>query len=48
MDRRYEVLDYLERLPEKERIALDKLRSHVRALVPTVEEGLSRGVPFFY
>lgn len=48
MTRKSEVLEYLEKLPEKERIALDKLRSQVQALVPMAEEGLSRGVPFFY
>jgi uncharacterized protein YdhG (YjbR/CyaY superfamily) len=42
------VLDYLERLPEKERIALERLRAQILGLIPAAEEGLSRGVPFFY
>jgi uncharacterized protein YdhG (YjbR/CyaY superfamily) len=42
------VLDYLEKLPTQEKEALATLRNQILELVPEMEEGLSRGVPFFY
>ena len=43
-----EVLNYLDALPEAERNCLGKLRAQILEIEPTMQERLSRGVPFFY
>lgn len=42
------VVDYLNSLSPEEKKVLGKLRNQILALVPALEERLSRGVPFFY
>ncbi len=42
------VLNYLSKIPENEKEVLIELRMHILQLVPTMEERLSRSVPFFY
>lgn len=39
---------YLQDLAEADRNALESLRQHIAALMPTAEQRLSRSVPFFY
>jgi uncharacterized protein YdhG (YjbR/CyaY superfamily) len=39
---------YMKSLAEADRNALEPLRQHIAALMPTAEQRLSRGVPFFY
>lgn len=43
-----EVDQYLSKLVEEERNVLQSLRDQILAVHPLLEEGLSRGVPFFY
>jgi uncharacterized protein YdhG (YjbR/CyaY superfamily) len=43
-----EILNYLRRLPPIEQRALKSVRHLILQLAPTLEERLSRGVPFFY
>jgi uncharacterized protein YdhG (YjbR/CyaY superfamily) len=43
-----EVTKYIETLASNEQIALSALRQQILQLVPSLEERLSRGVPFFY
>lgn len=43
-----EVSEYLNKLPEQEKGALETIRKQVLRLVTGAEEGLSGGVPFFY
>lgn len=39
--------EYLTRVPERHRAALELLRAAVRSVVPDAEEGARRGVPAF-
>jgi uncharacterized protein YdhG (YjbR/CyaY superfamily) len=39
---------YLQGLAEADRNALESLRQHIATLMPSAEQRLSRGVPFFY
>ena len=48
MSKTNEVLIYLENLPADKKIILEKIRKLILQLVPTMDERLSRGVPFFY
>ena len=41
------VDDYLEALPEEERMALEKLRKIIKAAVPGTTEGISYRIPVF-
>jgi uncharacterized protein YdhG (YjbR/CyaY superfamily) len=41
------VDDYLARLPQEQREALERLRQDIRSVVPEVEEVLRSGVPAF-
>lgn len=43
-----EVDQYLSTLSDEERGTLQTLREQILAVHPALEEGLSRGVPFFY
>lgn len=43
-----EVLEYLNKLPVHEKNALEQLREQILKIMPTLDERLSRGVPFFY
>jgi uncharacterized protein YdhG (YjbR/CyaY superfamily) len=43
-----EVDQYLSSLSDEERGTLQTLREQILAVHPELEEGLSRGVPFFY
>jgi uncharacterized protein YdhG (YjbR/CyaY superfamily) len=43
-----EVTQYIETLASAEQTALNALRQQILQLVPSLEERLSRGVPFFY
>lgn len=43
-----EVTEYIETLPADEQRALNALRQQILNLVPSLEERLSRGVPFFF
>jgi uncharacterized protein YdhG (YjbR/CyaY superfamily) len=43
-----EVDQYLSTLTDEERRTLQTLREQILAVYPAIEEGLSRGVPFFY
>ena len=42
------VTEYIETLASDEQSALTTLRQQILELVPSLEERLSRGVPFFY
>lgn len=48
MNKKNEVLNYLQKLPLDEKEALEILRNQILQLVPTIVERMSRGVPFFY
>ncbi len=43
-----EITKYIETLASTEQTALNALRQQILQLVPSLEERLSRGVPFFY
>lgn len=43
-----DVTAYINRLDPDERTALSALRQQILRLMPSLEERLSRGVPFFY
>lgn len=43
-----EVDQYLSKVSDEERGTLQTLREQILAVHPSLEEGLSRGVPFFY
>lgn len=48
MNKRDEVVHYLNSLPTEERKTLSEIREQILKLIPNIEERLSRGVPFFY
>lgn len=48
MNKTDEVLAYLKSLSPKDSAILGALRELIQNLVPSAEERLSRGVPFFY
>jgi uncharacterized protein YdhG (YjbR/CyaY superfamily) len=41
------VDDYLSRLPDDQRAALEKLRAMIRAIVPKAEEAINYQIPMF-
>ncbi len=43
-----EVSAYLDQLPAADKKTLETLRQQIKLVAPKLEEGLSRGVPFFY
>lgn len=41
------VDDYLTKVPEEQRVALDRLRKQIKAAAPKIEERIGYGMPYY-
>jgi uncharacterized protein YdhG (YjbR/CyaY superfamily) len=48
MNKKDEVVHYLNSLPTEEKKTLSEIRGQILQLIPSIEERLCRSVPFFY